>query len=187
MTDTEAEDQKPDARSNAGVDRRTTDNGEQRTDAQARYRTFLIVWFGQLVSLVGSSLTWFGLSVWVFLETGSVTDLSLMLLASNLPRVLLSPIAGALVDRWDRRWVMILSDGASGVGTIVIALAFFTDSMSLGVLVVVGAVSSAFQAFQWPAYQAATTLLVPKERYSQASGMVSMAYRRGATFWLCLG
>lgn len=144
-------------------------------EAQARYRTFLIVWFGQLVSLVGSSLTWFGLSVWIFLETGSVTDLSLMLLASNLPRVLLSPVAGALVDRWDRRWVMILSDGASGLGTIVVALAFFTDSMSLGLLVVVGAVSSAFQAFQWPAYQAATTLLVPKERYSQASGMVSMA------------
>ena len=144
-------------------------------DQRSLYRTFLIVWFGQMISLVGSSLTWFGLSVWVFLESGSVTDLSLMLLASNLPRVLLSPVAGALVDRWDRRWVMILSDGASGLGTIVIALAFFTDSMSLGVLVVVGAVSSAFQAFQWPAYQAATTLLVPKERYSRASGMVSMA------------
>jgi MFS family permease len=175
MSDTKAKDQKPEASSNAGVDGRLADSGEQRPDAQARYRTFLIVWFGQLVSLVGSSLTWFGLSVWVFLETGSVTDLSLMLLASNLPRVLLSPVAGALVDRWDRRWVMILSDGASGLGTIVIALAFFTDSMSLGVLIVVGAVSSAFQAFQWPAYQAATTLLVPKERYSQASGMVSMA------------
>jgi DHA3 family macrolide efflux protein-like MFS transporter len=61
------------------------------------------------------------------------------------------------------------------LGTIVVALAFFTDSMSLGVLVVVGAVSSAVQAFPWPAYQAATTLLVPKERYSQASGMVSVA------------
>jgi DHA3 family macrolide efflux protein-like MFS transporter len=151
-------------------------NTDEMTDGEQKlYRTFLIVWFGQLVSLVGSSLTWFGLSVWVFLETGSVTDLSLMLLASNLPRVLLSPVAGALVDRWDRRWVMILSDGASGLGTIVIALAFFTDSISLGVLVVVGAVASAFQAFQWPAYQAATTLLVPKRRYSQASGMVSMA------------
>jgi predicted MFS family arabinose efflux permease len=148
-------------------------------DARDRFRTFVVVWFGQLVSLVGSSLTWFGLSVWVFLETGSVTDLSLMLLASNLPRVLLSPVAGALVDRWDRRWVMILSDGASGLGTIVIALAFFTDSMSLGVLIVVGAVSSAFQSFQWPAYQASTTLLVPKARYSQASGMVSMAEALG--------
>ena len=167
MSDGDTRSQTPDASSEAGV--------VMSDEARGRYRTFLIVWFGQLVSLVGSSLTWFGLSVWVFLETGSVTDLSLMLLASNLPRVLLSPVAGALVDRWDRRWVMIVSDGASGLGTIVIALAFFTDSMSLGVLIVVGAVSSAFQAFQWPAYQAATTLLVPKERYSQASGMVSMA------------
>ena len=166
--------------SSADSQQPTANGGDAASgDARQRYRTFLIVWFGQLVSLVGSSLTWFGLSVWVFLETGSVTDLSMMLLASNLPRVLLSPVAGALVDRWDRRWVMILSDGASGLGTIVIALAFFTDSMSLGVLVVVGAVSSAFQAFQWPAYQAATTLLVPKERYSQASGMVSMAEAMG--------
>jgi DHA3 family macrolide efflux protein-like MFS transporter len=156
-----------------------TDSPALTGDARDRYRTFLVVWFGQVVSLIGSSLTWFGLSVWIFLETGSVTDLSLMLLASTLPRVLLSPVAGARVDRWDRRWVMILSDGASGLGTVVIALAFFTDSMSLGVLVVVGAVSSAFQSFQCPAYQAATTLLVPKERYSQASGMVSMAEALG--------
>lgn len=148
-------------------------------DLRERWRTFLIVWFGQLISLVGSSLTWFGLSIWVFLETGSVTSLSLMLLASNLPRILLAPIAGAYVDRWDRRWVMILSDGASGVGTVVIAVAFMTDTISLGVLIVVGAVASAFQAFQWPAYQAATTLLVPKERYSRASGMVQMAEAAG--------
>jgi len=144
-----------------------------------RFRTFLIVWFGQLISLVGSGLTWFGLSVWVFLESGSVTDLSLMLLASQLPRILLSPVAGAFVDRWDRRWAMIISDGAAGVGTVVIAIAFLTDSMSLGLLIVVGAISSAFNAFQWPAYQAATTMLVPKERYSQASGMVQMAEAAG--------
>ena len=151
----------------------------QSDDAQSRFRTFLIVWFGQLVSLVGSSLTWFGLSVWVFLETGSVTALSMMLLASTLPRILLSPVAGAYVDRWNRRWVMIISDALTGVGTLVIVVAFLTDTISLGVLIVVGAFASAFQAFQWPAYQAATTLLVPKERYSQASGMVQMAEAAG--------
>lgn len=157
-----------------------TEGGYLETEeVSRRFRTFLIVWFGQLISLVGSGLTWFGLSVWVFLESGSVTDLSLMLLASQLPRILLSPVAGAFVDRWDRRWAMIISDGAAGVGTIVIAGAFLTDSMSLGLLIVVGAVSSAFNAFQWPAYQAATTLLVPKERYSQASGMVQMAEAAG--------
>ncbi len=143
------------------------------------FRTFLIVWSGQLVSLIGSSLTWFGLSVWVFLETGSVTSLSMMLLASTLPRILLSPIAGAYVDRWDRRWVMLGSDALTGVGTLVIIAAFMTGTESLGLLIVVGAFSSAFQAFQWPAYQAATSLLVPKERYSQASGMVQMAEAAG--------
>lgn len=143
------------------------------------FRTFLIVWAGQLVSLIGSSLTWFGLSVWVFLETGSVTSLSMMLLASTLPRIILSPIAGAYVDRWDRRWVMLGSDALTGLGTLVIIVAFMTGTESLGLLIVVGAFSSAFQAFQWPAYQAATSLLVPKERYSQASGMVQMAEAAG--------
>lgn len=159
------------------------DNGSATTTSDANghtsFRTFLIVWAGQLVSLVGSSLTWFGLSVWVFLETGSVTALSMMLLAATLPRILLSPIAGAYVDRWNRRWVMVISDALTGVGTLVIVVAFLTDTISLGVLVVVGAVASAFQAFQWPAYQAATSLLVPKERYSQASGMVQMAEAAG--------
>lgn len=138
-------------------------------------RTFYVVWFGQVISLVGSSLTWFGLSIWIFLETGSVTALSMVLLGSNLPRIVLSPIAGALVDRWDRRWAMILSDVGSGLGTVFIAFLFFTDSVTIPALVAAGAFSSVFQAFQWPAYQAAITVLVPKEKYQQASGMVQMA------------
>ncbi len=131
-------------------------------------RTFLIVWFGQVISLVGSGLTWFGLGIWVFLETGSVTSLSMVRLASNLPRIVLSPLAGALVDRWDRRWAMILSDAGSGVGTIVIFVLFLNGAASVTALVVVGAFSSVFQAFQWPAYAASITLLVPKESYQRA-------------------
>lgn len=157
------------------------------TAARGGIRTFAIVWFGQLVSIVGTSLTWFGLSIWVYLETGSVTQLSMMLLAATLPRILLSPIAGALVDRWDRRWAMILSDAASGLGTVVVAIAFITDSVSIPLLVVVAAVSSMFEAFHWPAYQAATTLLVPKERYSQASGLVQMAEAAGQLLAPLLG
>lgn len=94
------------------------------------HRTFLTVWIGQLASIIGTSLTWFGLSVWVYLESGSVTQLSMMILAATLPRILLSPVAGVFVDRWDRRWAMILSDGVSGLGTVVIAVAFFTDTVS---------------------------------------------------------
>ena len=156
----------------------TADHGQIDPTGDTRRgfgRTFLIVWFGQVVSLVGSGLTWFGLGIWVFIETGSVTSLSMVLLASNLPRIALSPVAGALVDRWDRRWAMILSDAGSGVGTIVIFVLFLNDSASVTALVVVGAFSSAFQAFQWPAYQASISLLVAKENYQRASGMVQVA------------
>jgi MFS family permease len=157
--------------------RESTELGEDSSEiARPTFgRTFLIVWFGQVISLVGSGLTWFGLGIWVFLETGSVTSLSMVLLASNLPRIVLSPIAGVLVDRWDRRWAMILSDAGSGVGTIVIFVLFLNDSASVAALVAVGAFSSVFQAVQWPAYQASISLLVPKESYQRASGMVQMA------------
>ncbi len=138
-------------------------------------RTFLIVWGGQVVSLIGSSLTWFGLSIWIFLETGSVTALSMVLLGSQLPRIVLSPVAGALVDRWDRRWAMILSDLGSGLGTVLIAALFVLDAVTIPWLVAIAAFSSVFQAFQWPAYQAAISLLVPKAKYQRASGMVQMA------------
>jgi MFS family permease len=144
-------------------------------DVRRGYRTFLIVWIGQVVSLVGSGLTWFGISIWVFLESGSVTQLAIILLASQLPRILLSPIAGTFVDRWDRRWAMILSDAGAGAATLVMVALYVSGHLTIPALAVVGAFSGAFQAFQFPAYQAATTLLVPKERYSQASGLVQMA------------
>ncbi len=152
---------------------RNTEAGEPVT--RDNYRTFLIVWFGQVISIVGSGLTWFGISIWVFLESGSVTQLAVVLLASQLPRILISPIAGTFVDRWDRRWVMIISDAGAGAGTLVMVALYITGNLTIPALAAIGAVSGAFQAFQFPAYQAATTLLVPKERYSQASGMVQMA------------
>jgi MFS family permease len=154
-----------------------SESAREHQDPSVRdgYRTFLIVWSGQVVSLVGSSLTWFGISIWVFLESGSVTQLAVVLLASQLPRILLSPIAGTFVDRWDRRWAMILSDAGSGLGTLVMVALYLTGNLSIPALAAIGAVSGAFQAFQFPAYQAATTLLVPKERYSRASGMVQLA------------
>ncbi len=146
-----------------------------RSPDRDEYRTFLIVWFGQVISLVGSGLTWFGISIWVFLESGSVTQLAIILLASQLPRIVLSPIAGTFVDRWDRRWAMILSDAGAGLGTLAMVALYVTGNLTIPALAAIGAISGAFQAFQFPAYQAATTLLVPKERYSRASGMVQMA------------
>lgn len=138
-------------------------------------RTFFVVWSGQLVSLVGSNLTAFGLSVWVYLETGSVTQLAVILLASQLPQLVVTPVAGALVDRWDRRWAMILSDTGVAVGTLAIAVLFATGNLETWNLTLALAFSGVFQAFQWPAYSAAITLLIPKAQYGRAAGLVQLA------------
>jgi MFS family permease len=138
-------------------------------------RTFLIVWAGQFVSLVGTNLTGFALSIWVYQETGSATQLSFVLLASQLPQILFTPLAGALVDRWDRRLAMIVADTGAGIGTLAIALLLFSDNLEIWHLYVALSFSGIFQSFQWPAYSAATTLLVSKEQYGRAAGMVQMA------------
>ena len=127
-------------------------------------RTFLIVWFGQLISLFGSQLTSFALGVWVYQNTGSVTQFSLISFFTMLPGLLISPLAGALVDRCDRRWVMILSDSIAGMSTLSIALLVATGQLQIWHIYLATTISSLSNAFQWSAYGAATTLLVPKKR-----------------------
>ena len=84
------------------------------------------IWGGQLVSLVGSGLTSFALGVWAYQRSGSVTQFALIVFFAGLPGILLAPVAGTLVDRWDRKWVMIGADTLSGVITLVVALLLWT-------------------------------------------------------------
>jgi DHA3 family macrolide efflux protein-like MFS transporter len=135
---------------------------------------FVLIWFGQLTSLVGSGLTSFALGVLVYQTTDSVTAYALIVLCTMAPNVLLSPLAGALVDRWDRRWAMILSDTGAGLSTLAIVLLLIAGQFELWQICLATAASSAFSAFQWPAYSAATTLLVPKKQYGRANGMVQL-------------
>ncbi|MBR8840318.1 MAG: MFS transporter [Stigonema ocellatum SAG 48.90 = DSM 106950] len=151
---------------------------------------FVLVWFGQLVSLLGSSLSNFALDVWVYQQTGSVTHLSFLILFATLPRVIISPFAGVLVDRWNRRWVMILSDSGAALSTLTIALLLVSGQIHMGQIYLVylaTAVSSSFSAFQWPAYSAATTLLVPKKHLGRASGMIQLAQSLGQIISPLLG
>jgi MFS family permease len=138
------------------------------------FPTFLLIWSGQFVSLTGSGLTGFALGVWVFQRTGSVTQFALISLFTALPGIVFSPIAGALVDRWDRRWAMILSDTGSGLCTLGIALLLVANRLEVWQIYILMALSSTFSALQWPAYSAATTLLVPKKHLGRASGMVQL-------------
>lgn len=135
-------------------------------------RTFFVIWVGQFGSAIGTGLTQFGLGVWVYQSTGSVSLYGLILLVLVLPRLIAAPVAGILVDRWDRRWAMILSDAGSAVFTLVIATLLVTDRLEIWHLFPLLAFGALFQSIQMPAYTAATTLLVPKRNLGRASGLV---------------
>lgn len=137
-------------------------------------KTFLIVWLGQSVSLVGSGLTSFALGVWVFERNGSITQFALIGLFVVLPRVLLSPLAGVIVDRWDRRRAMILSDVGAGLCTLSVVALLTVGQLEVWHIFVLTAASSAFSALQWPAYMSAITLLVPQQQLGRANGMVQL-------------
>jgi MFS family permease len=143
------------------------------------FGAFVLVWFGQLISLIGSGLTSFALGVWVYQTTDSITAYTLVVLCAMAPSILLSPVAGALVDRWDRRWAMLLSDTGAGLSTLAIALLLNAGQLTLWPILLLTATSSAFSAFQWPAYAASTSLLVPKEQLGRANGMVQFAQAVG--------
>lgn len=163
-------------------------------DLDPSMRTFFTVWAGQLVSLIGTNLTAFGLSIFVYQETGSVTLLATVMLAALLPQILITPFAGALVDRWDRRKAMILSDAGAALGTIVMIGFYLTDTLAIWNIATAVAIAGLFQAFQWPAYSAAMAVVVPKEHFGRASGLVQLAEALGqlggpilAGFALALG
>lgn len=138
-------------------------------------RSFLIIWGGQVVSMIGTSMTRFALLVWAWESTGRATSLSLLLFFQIGATVLFSPLAGALVDRWDRKRVMMLSDlGAAAAAAALLAL-LLAGRLELGALYLAALVGGAFEAFQFPAYSAAVTLLMPQRHYARASGLVSLA------------
>jgi DHA3 family macrolide efflux protein-like MFS transporter len=138
-------------------------------------RAFSLVWFGQVISLTGSSMTLFGLTIWAFQLTGQATALALVAFFGFAPAVLVSPIAGVLVDRWNRKLVMMLSDLGAGAATIVVFILYATGSLQLWHLYAAAAFSGVFQSFQFPAYSAAISMMLPRSQYARAQGMITLA------------
>lgn len=137
-------------------------------------RTFFIIWAAQLVSLIGSQLTGFALGVWVYDETRSVLMLALTQVALQAPYVILSPLAGVLVDHWDRRTAMIVSDIGAGLAVLAAGWLYLAGGLQPWMVIPINFVMSAFHSLMWPAYTAAVTLLVPKEQYGRANGIVQL-------------
>ena len=138
-------------------------------------RGFIFIWVGQVFSMIGSQMTFFALGIWAWEKTGQATPLALVGFFSFAPLIIFTPIAGVLVDRWNRKLVMALSDIGAGIVTLTIFFLMITGKLEIWHLYITGAVGGIFGAFQWPAYSAAISLLVPKKHYTRTSGMISMA------------
>ena len=142
---------------------------------QSNFKKFLLLWMGQLISAIGGGLTGFGLGVYVFEKTGSAAGMALVTLLGFLPTLVLSVPAGVLADRYDRRLLMMLGDGFSGLGVLFILLCMmrgetFLLQICLGVFI-----SAVFSSLLDPAYKATVSDLLTEDEYSKASGLVSLA------------
>jgi DHA3 family macrolide efflux protein-like MFS transporter len=132
---------------------------------------FFTIWGGQAASLFGSALVQFALVWYLTKETGSATVLALASLAAMLPQVLLGPFAGVLVDRWNRRLIMIFADATVALTTLALAALFALGEVQVWHIYLAAIIRSIGGAFHYPAMSASTTLMVPKEHLARIGGM----------------
>ena len=138
------------------------------------WRSFSLLWLGQVVSLLGSGLTSFGLGVWVYQQTGSVSRFALILIVGSIPGLLLGPLAGVLIDRWDRRKVMILANLGAAACTLALITLLLLNRLELWHIYVVVAFGATCGYVQNPAFAATIPLMLPKKHLGRASGMMQL-------------
>lgn len=136
-------------------------------------RGYTLIWAGQLVGVLGSSITRFAVPLWVWQETHSATAMAYMGLFGMLPLIFISPLTGALVDRWSHhlKRVMMISDIGNFFSGLALLWLLSTGHLAVGWIYALLAVQAVFESFQWPSYSLASTVMLPKEQYARASAM----------------
>ncbi len=140
-------------------------------NASPSMRPFFIIWTGQAFSLFGSQVIQFALIWWLTIETGSAVVLAGAAIMAFLPQVLLTPFAGALVDRWNRRVTMIAADTSIALVTVVLILLFALGWIEFWHIYIAMFLRSTGAAFHFPAFLASTSLMVPKEHLTRIGGL----------------
>ncbi len=142
--------------------------GKERTPWM---RDFMKVWAGESVSLMGSWLVQFALVWWLTIETRSATVLAMAMISAIAPQVVVGPFAGAFVDRWNRKKVMVFADLAVALSTAALVVLFWQGLIEVWNVIVILLAGSVGSAFQRPALLSTTSLMVPKEQLARISGI----------------
>lgn len=146
-----------------------------RTGASFGLRIYLILWVGQTLSNLGTSLGAFSLGVWMFQTTRSTTMFAGMMLSATLTALLMAPIAGSITDRIDRRKVLLFANVSSGLITLVMAAAFYTGQMKPWYGYVIASVMTGLGIFQGSAFVASASMLLPRSMLVRTSSMSQTA------------
>ncbi|BAY86130.1 hypothetical protein NIES267_56360 [Calothrix parasitica NIES-267] len=136
-----------------------------------KLREFIILWLGQFVSTIGSSMTSFAIEIWAWEITGKATALTLVGFFALLPSLIIAPISGIIVDKYNRKLLMILGDTVAVISTFFILLLYLNNQLQIWHLYLIGAINGTFNQFQYLAYSASTALMVPKQYYTRFSSM----------------
>ncbi len=138
-------------------------------------RNFFLLWQGQLVSQVGTQAYIIAMAFWIKHETASATLMGLMLMVSQIPSVVLGPIAGTFADRHSRRRIIIVCDVINGLAVLALAAVVFLIPEQTEILIVclfaITVLVSTVGAFFRPAISASIPELVPTERVAAANSM----------------
>jgi hypothetical protein len=135
---------------------------------------FIVIWLGQIVSVLASGMSQFALTIFMYEKTNSATALGLMQVFYITPFLLISPFAGVMVDRYDRKLMMMVSDLGAGLATIGILAVLYFDVWQFWHMYVASVIFGLGNAFQWPAYSAAISTMIPKEQLGRANGLMSL-------------
>ncbi len=137
-------------------------------------QAFSFIWFGQLISQVGTIMVGLALSIWAWQETTQATSLALISFFLLAPSIFLSPVAGVFVDRWNRKLTLILSDLGAGLASIIVLILLTTNTLEIWHLYALSFWKGIFHSFQFPAFSVVISLLVNEKDYARASGMLSL-------------
>src|SRR5512142_432832 len=122
-----------------------------------------IVWLGQIISVLASGMTTFAMTIYMYQQTHSATAMGLVQVAYITPFLIMSPIAGVMVDRYDRKLMMMVSDIAGGLASLILLILYATGHLQFWHLYFASVVKGLGTTFQWPAYSAAISTMIPKE------------------------